>query len=431
MGNSSSCLEAHPDYPSEVDIETDLGIEGELVNDKICNSKVQRVLLLGSAGAGKSTLSKHAKQIYGQSYKDDDRRAFIVPIHKQIIEQMKLCIRVYIEWNHRQTQRKEYQMRMAARLHIIDEDIELDEETKINNDNEDANAHSLPELIQDCSEELDELLIWDQIELKCPALQNEKAAKMVLSFQQESQPFDEEIGSAIKQLWNEPIVKEIYALRNITCVEASSAHFWDKVMEICDKDKTYLPTMEDVLLCRQTTTRVYEIRLCINGNPVHLVDVGGQTSERRKWIHCFDHVVAVIFIAALDTYDQVMVTDNSKNVMVDQLELFESLNLSMPIMLLLNKVESFEQKYGIEHVPLNKCTRFHDFKGGESDGYNVEYALQYVCRQFESLNTTKANIKCPTHMITATDRSDIEKVISSIQETVLKNNLAVSGLFKL
>jgi len=225
MGNSSSCLEVHPDYPSEVDIETDLGIEGELVNDKICNSKVQRVLLLGSAGAGKSTLCKHAKQIYGQSYKDDDRRAFVVPIHKQIIEQMKLCIRVYIEWNHRQTQRKEYQMRMAAKLHIIDEDIELDEETKINNDNEDANAHSLPELIQDCSEELDELLIWDQIELKCPALQNEQAAQMVLSFQQESQPFDEEIGSAVDQLWNEPIVKEIYALRNITCVEASLTSF--------------------------------------------------------------------------------------------------------------------------------------------------------------------------------------------------------------
>merc|ERR1712129_652695 len=35
-------------------------------------------------------------------------------------------------------------------------------------------------------------------------------------------------------------------------------------------------------LCRQTTTRVYEIRLCINGEPVHLVDVGGQTSERKK-----------------------------------------------------------------------------------------------------------------------------------------------------
>merc|ERR1712129_45277 len=45
------------------------------------------------------------------------------------------------------------------------------------------------------------------------------------------------IGSAIKQLWNEPIIKEIYALRNITCVEASSAHFWDKVMEIAIKIK--------------------------------------------------------------------------------------------------------------------------------------------------------------------------------------------------
>jgi hypothetical protein len=32
---------------------------------------------------------------------------------------------------------------------------------------------------------------------------------------------------------------------------------------------------------------------------------GGQRNERRKWIHCFENVTAVIFVAALSEYDQV------------------------------------------------------------------------------------------------------------------------------
>jgi hypothetical protein len=33
--------------------------------------------------------------------------------------------------------------------------------------------------------------------------------------------------------------------------------------------------------------------------------VGGQKNERKKWIHCFDNVNAVMFVAALSEYDQV------------------------------------------------------------------------------------------------------------------------------
>ena len=36
-----------------------------------------------------------------------------------------------------------------------------------------------------------------------------------------------------------------------------------------------------------------------------LVDVGGQRSERRKWIHTFEHVTAVVFLVAVSEYDQV------------------------------------------------------------------------------------------------------------------------------
>ena len=37
-----------------------------------------------------------------------------------------------------------------------------------------------------------------------------------------------------------------------------------------------------------------------------MVDVGGQRSERRKWIHCFENVTSIIFLAALSEYDQVL-----------------------------------------------------------------------------------------------------------------------------
>ena len=42
-----------------------------------------------------------------------------------------------------------------------------------------------------------------------------------------------------------------------------------------------------------------------------LVDVGGQRSERRKWIQCFDDVKAVLFVAALSGYDMTLFEDGT------------------------------------------------------------------------------------------------------------------------
>ena len=42
---------------------------------------------------------------------------------------------------------------------------------------------------------------------------------------------------------------------------------------------------------------------------VRVVDVGGQRSERRKWISCFDDVRAVLFVCALSGYDMTLFED--------------------------------------------------------------------------------------------------------------------------
>ena len=43
-----------------------------------------------------------------------------------------------------------------------------------------------------------------------------------------------------------------------------------------------------------------------------MFDVGGQRSERKKWIHCFESVTSIIFCTALSEYDQVLLEERNQ-----------------------------------------------------------------------------------------------------------------------
>jgi len=43
-----------------------------------------------------------------------------------------------------------------------------------------------------------------------------------------------------------------------------------------------------------------------------MFDVGGQRSERKKWIHCFETVTSIIFCVALSEYDQVLLEESNQ-----------------------------------------------------------------------------------------------------------------------
>ena len=53
--------------------------------------------------------------------------------------------------------------------------------------------------------------------------------------------------------------------------------------------------------------------LNIDGVRFEIFDVGGQRNERRKWIHAFDDVTSLIFVAAISEYDQVLEEEESVN----------------------------------------------------------------------------------------------------------------------
>ena len=58
---------------------------------------------------------------------------------------------------------------------------------------------------------------------------------------------------------------------------------------------------------------IVDVTFKINRLRLNLIDVGGQRSERRKWLHCFESVHAVVFIAAINEFDLVLEEDGVTN----------------------------------------------------------------------------------------------------------------------
>lgn len=57
-------------------------------------------------------------------------------------------------------------------------------------------------------------------------------------------------------------------------------------------------------------------------------DVGGQRSERKKWIHCFENVTAIIFLVAISEYDQLLYEDQNVVCSVSNAKMDTSLTTS-------------------------------------------------------------------------------------------------------
>ena len=99
--------------------------------------------------------------------------------------------------------------------------------------------------------------------------------------------------------------------------------YFDSIQRIGASD--YLPTDQDVLRSRVKTTGITESHFTIGELKYKLFDVGGQRSERKKWIHCFENVTAIVFLVAISEYDQSLYEDESINRMQESLALFDSI----------------------------------------------------------------------------------------------------------
>jgi len=101
-----------------------------------------------------------------------------------------------------------------------------------------------------------------------------------------------DVGDSLKLLWSDGGIKECYSRSREYQLNDSAAYYLDALERLCDT--SYIPTEQDVLRTRVKTTGIIETKFEYKNLFFTLIDVGGQRSERKKWIHCFQDVTAII-----------------------------------------------------------------------------------------------------------------------------------------
>eukprot|EP00967_Tisochrysis_lutea_P121109 scaffold199278_cov33-Tisochrysis_lutea.AAC.2 len=232
-----------------------------------------------------------------------------------------------------------------------------------------------------------------------------------------------ELGKLIHTLWRHDAVQAVFDRRNEFQLNDSADYYFEAVQRIANP--RYLPTTDDVLHSRVRTTGIVQSDFRIHSTTFTMFDVGGQRNERRKWIHCFDHVNAVCFVAAISEFDQVLYEDPTQNRLDESLELFKQVSNSKwfrdtSIILFLNKKDLFEKKLAAG----KRLSDYRkDYNGANTPEECTEYLKQLFLKQIKP-----GGMPCYTHVTTATDTNNVKFVFNAIVNIVLEDNIRSSGL---
>jgi len=239
----------------------------------------------------------------------------------------------------------------------------------------------------------------------------------------ELEQIEPRIAAHFQALWRDKGIQTTYEHRSLYQLIDSTAYFLDKIMEIAQP--AYVPSEQDVLRSRVRTTGIVENEFVIDGNRFKMFDVGGQRNERKKWIHCFSEVTAVLFVAALSAYDLVLYEDEDTNRMEEALNLFGEICNSRwfkktSMILMLNKRDLFAEK--IQKTPLT--VTFKEYKGNPHD---YQQCVEYVKSLFEGKRADAAK-PIYTHVCCATDKDNMRHVFAAVKDIVIRKSLAEGGL---
>ncbi|KAI8619822.1 G-protein alpha i subunit [Chytriomyces sp. MP71] len=224
----------------------------------------------------------------------------------------------------------------------------------------------------------------------------------------------DEIVDALNQFWADPGVQFCFSRSSEYQMIDSCAYFMKDPTRVLTG--SFKPTEQDILETRILTTRIQEIKFKIQGTPLVVVDLGGQRSERKKWIPYFSDVQAIIYLVALSSYDQRCFEDNTTNRITESLVLFHSLThhpalKDTSIILFMNKIDIFKEKL--------KRVTVSDYFPGFTGPNDYENASKYFDKRFRSENKFKDR-DIFTHFTWATDTAQISEVLNAVTVTLLK-----------
>ncbi|PPQ73266.1 hypothetical protein CVT26_015224 [Gymnopilus dilepis] len=222
----------------------------------------------------------------------------------------------------------------------------------------------------------------EDMELKVSE-ENEKHLELIDGVRdiKDGEPFPTTYYEPLRSLWADENVQKAWSRGNEAALPENLSYFYSDLERLFDA--AYQPTEQDIIRCRARTIGITETTFQLREHEMLMVDVGGQKSERRKWIHCFQDVTSILFLVSLSGYDQCLVEDKDANQMQDAMTIWDSICHSQwfkqtSIILFLNKNDLFEKK-----IPTSDIKNFFpDFDGEPGD---IRAGRDYFKRRFARL----------------------------------------------
>lgn len=230
--------------------------------------------------------------------------------------------------------------------------------------------------------------------------------------------YDEYLYDNICELWSDKSVQRTMRERMSDFDVCDSVlYFLDNLGDLSPPFDT--PTVRQVLATCRKTTGIVQTYVSFRDVRLHLVDVGGQRNERKKWSFAYHDVNMVLFVVALSDYYQQLYEDDTVNRMKESLDVFaNAVNdpalKHCPFFLIFNKVDSFEYRMRDMMQSLQLC--FPEFEGG----YDTDAAKNFIEDQFTSLYRKDETSSRKLHIeyVTATDIDNMGLFIERMREVI-------------
>ncbi|KAK2523798.1 hypothetical protein Q9966_011948 [Columba livia] len=217
----------------------------------------------------------------------------------------------------------------------------------------------------------------DTLKIQYTSKENEESAQMIKEVEVDKVTvLERKQAEAIKKLWEDPGIQECYDRRRDYLTDV------DRIAM-----PSFVPTQQDILRVRVPTTGIIEYPFDLENIIFRMVDVGGQRSERRKWIHCFESVTSIIFLVALSEYDQVLAECDN--------EAYLDVTCHHPI---------------------------HSSDPKARPKQDVRAARDFILKLYQDQNPDKEKA-IYSHFTCATDTENIRFVFAAVKDTILQLNL--------
>ncbi|KAF8907942.1 G-protein alpha subunit [Gymnopilus junonius] len=406
-------------------------IKKESARQKDARRREIKVMLLGQAESGKSTLQKQFQLFYASKTLDVERRSWIPVVYYNILKALRM---IFAELDYEMTTqsldgpmntqevREELNSLRVRLLPLLA--LENTLASELSGGVSIAGGRTGAYVRLGWQSLLSSTLAMAS-DARRPELENRTRETTFLVARTLGLAVDD-----IDALWLHEAIQFYIKHRKIR-LEDSSSYFLRHIQRIAEPE--YVPSNDDILNVRLQTLGVMEhtFPITITGKSYDwkLYDVGGTRGQRNAWVPYFDDATAIIFLAPISAFDQYLEEDPKTNRIDDSLQLFTQICSNeflkkAHLVVLLNKIDILRSKLDAGIKVRKYITSF-----GERAN-NFETVSDYFRSHFIQAHRRKGFPNRPlyVHFTAMLDTCAMQSIISNVAEGIMRKHIADAGL---